>query len=262
MTNLKSPAFFISHGSPMMAVEKSKTAAFLQQLGQSFARPKAIVVFSAHFDLPRDIVITRGRAPKTIHDFYGFPQPLYDIEYNAPGSPELADNIADLFTEHGFSPVLDSEQGWDHGVWVPLRLIYPQADIAVVEVSINSRLGADIHYQYGQILAPLRSDGVMIIGSGSISHNLKEVFNPSPEANSKERVQKFTAWVNAKLSAGDIDALLNYQNQAPELLFNHPTTEHFLPLFAALGSSDRRCVQRIHEDIEYEVLAMDAYQFS
>ncbi|MFT6987676.1 MAG: 4,5-DOPA dioxygenase extradiol [Psychromonas sp.] len=262
MSQIKQPAFFISHGSPMMAVEKSKTVTFLQQLGLSFAKPKAIIVFSAHFDLARDIVITRGSAPKTIHDFYGFPQPLYDIQYNAPGSPELADKIADLFTQHGFSPVLDSQQGWDHGVWIPLRLIYPEADIPVIEVSINSRLGAAINYQYGQILAPLRNEGVMIIGSGSITHNLKEVFNPSLEVNKKERVKNFTAWVNAKLSIGDLNALLNYQNEAPDLLFNHPTAEHFLPLLAALGSSDLRSAKRIHEDIEYDVLAMDAYQFS
>lgn len=262
MSQIKQPAFFISHGSPMMAVEKSKTAIFLQQLGRSFARPKAIIVFSAHFDLARDIVITRGRAPKTIHDFYGFPQPLYHLEYNAPGSPELADKIAALFTHQGLNPILDSKQGWDHGVWIPLMLLYPEADIPVIEVSINSRLGAAINYQYGQILAPLRSEGVMIIGSGSISHNLQEVFNPSRDPTKKERVEKFTAWVNGKLSAGDINALLNYQNEAPELLFNHPTEEHFLPLLAALGSSDLRCVRRIHEDIEYEVLAMDAYQFS
>ncbi|HEY5715229.1 MAG TPA: class III extradiol ring-cleavage dioxygenase [Psychromonas sp.] len=262
MNTVKAPAFFISHGSPMMAVEKSKTSLFLQQLGLSLTRPKAIVVFSAHFDNARDIVISGGQSPNTIHDFYGFPDELYDIEYNAPGSPALADKIAVLFTQQGLNPVVDRERGWDHGVWIPLRLMYPDADIPVVAISINSGLGAKVNYQYGQILAPLREQGVMIIGSGGISHNLREVFSSAPSVNRVARVKTFTTWVKDKLAAADIKALINYQNEAPDVFFNHPTQEHFIPLFAALGSSDFTFAKQIHTDIEYEILAMDAYQFS
>lgn len=261
MSNFKQPALFISHGSPMMAVEKSKTALFLQQLGRRIARPKAIIVFSAHFDKPQDVVITSGQAPETIHDFYGFPSALYDIHYHAPGSPELAEKIAVLFKQQGIKPILDSEQGWDHGVWIPLKLLFPEADIPVVEISINSRLGAAANYRYGQIVSTLREQGVLIIGSGGISHNLSEVFNPNPSADKTKRVLTFTNWVKNKLSTGNIQSLLNYLNEAPHVLFNHPSQEHFLPLFAALGSSDPSAVKRIHKDIEYGVLAMDAYQF-
>ncbi len=261
MSSFKQPALFISHGSPMMAVEKSKTSLFLQQLGRKIPRPKAIIVFSAHFDNPQDIVISSARSPKTIHDFYGFPDALYALHYHAPGSPELAEQVAQLFKQQGITPILDSEQGWDHGVWIPLRLIYPQADIPIVTISINSRLGATANYRYGQIVSELREQGVLIIGSGGISHNLREIFNPSQSAESRARVQSFTHWVKNKLLSGDIKALLNYLNEAPEVLFNHPTQEHFLPLLAALGSSDLSAVKQIHEDSEYGMLALDAYQF-
>ena len=131
----------------------------------------------------------------------------------------------------------------------------------MVEVSINSRLSATVNYQYGQILASLRNEAVLIIGSGGISHNLREVFNSTPSTDRTKRVKIFTNWVKTKLVTGDIKALLNYQNEAPHLLFNHPTQEHFLPLFSALGSSELSFVKQIHKDIEYDVLAMDAYQF-
>lgn len=246
----------------MLALEKSKTSLFLKQLGNQFSRPKAIVVFSAHFDKPEDIIITSGKHPKTIHDFYGFPEPLYNMQYKAPGSPQLAKRIADLFNSQGIKAQLDSQQGWDHGLWIPLQLIYPAADIPVVEISINSRLGSKAHYQYGKVVSELREQQVMIIGSGGISHNLSEVFKPTATNQGTEKVQVFTHWVKDKLIHGDIASLLNYQNEAPQLRFNHPTQEHFMPIFAVLGSSDLQNIEQIHADIEYQVLAMDAYQFS
>jgi 4,5-DOPA dioxygenase extradiol len=261
MISLMQPTFFISHGSPMIGIEKSKTSDFLQQLGKEISRPNAIVVFSAHFDRPQGIVISSGLTPKTIHDFYGFPKALYDIKYNAPGSPLLAQKIMGLFQQAGIQPILDSEQGWDHGVWMPLKLMYPEADIPVVAISINSQLSAKEHYEYGQLLSELRKHNVLIIGSGGISHNLRELSNPNPSANRVVRMELFIAWVHDKLLTGDLKALLNYQDEAPDVSFNHPTVEHFLPLFVALGSGDLSVVKRIHHDIEFDLLALDAYRF-
>jgi 4,5-DOPA dioxygenase extradiol len=257
MTN--QPALFISHGSPMMAIEESKTSRFLQSLGKSLNKPKAIVMFSAHFDLTSDIVITSGENPKTIHDFYGFPAPLYDLQYPAPGLPELAKQIAKRFQDAGLEPKLDTQQGWDHGLWIPLRLMFPLADIPVVQVSINSLLGARHNYEYGKLLASLRDENILIIGSGNVSHNLREFFNPTP--SSEKRVKTFTSWVNNKLSLGQVSALLNYMDEGPDVLFNHPTQEHFLPLIAAMGASETGRGEVIHQDIERGILGMDAYRF-
>lgn len=260
------PTLFISHGSPMMASEISSTSIFLSQLGKELARPKAIVIFSAHFDLAADIVITSGQHPETIHDFYGFPKPFYDIQYKAPGAPLLAQEIASFFQKAGLKPILDSTQGWDHGVWIPLKLMYPKADIPIVQISINSQLGPQRNYLYGQLVSTLKDDNIMIIGSGGISHNLKELFNRKPTENRVAMVTSFTDWVHEKLINKDIDALLNYEKEAPFAHFNHPTKEHFLPLFAALGSSDLSSdltsVQRLHSDVEGDVLSLDTYLFS
>ncbi len=262
MNTARQPTVFVSHGSPMMAVEDSLTARFLTELGKQLDRPKAVIVFSAHFDLVRDIVITAGELPKTIHDFYGFPEPLYQIEYPAHGATTLAKQVADKLKSHGFDPILDPEQGWDHGVWIPLRHMYPDADIPVVQISINSRLGAKVNYQLGQALSAFRDEDVLILGSGGISHNLREVFNPAPDPKGEEKVEAFTEWVNEKISSHDIDALLDYEKQAPYVAFNHPTAEHLMPLFPVLGSSDGYQVgARIHKDTEMRILALDAYMF-
>ncbi|TYK67080.1 DODA-type extradiol aromatic ring-opening family dioxygenase [Colwellia echini] len=255
----KQPALFISHGSPMMAIAESKTSLFLQKLGKSLVRPKAIIMFSAHFDRANDIVITAGENPTTIHDFYGFPAPLYNIQYNAPGSPGLAKKIAKRFEQVGLHPILDEQQGWDHGLWIPLRLMLPTADIPIVQVSINSALGADANYEYGKLMASLRDENILIIGSGNVTHNLAEFSRPS--VGSEKRVKAFTKWVNEKVSSAQIESLIDYMNAAPDALFNHPTQEHFLPFIAALGASETGKGELIHQDIEHGILAMDAYRF-
>jgi len=256
------PALFISHGSPMMAIEQSDTAVFLKGLSTSLAAPKAIVIFSAHFDLPGEVVITSAAAPRTVHDFYGFPETLYQVEYPAPGAPALASQIAHLLADNGLSSRLDEQQGWDHGVWIPMKLIYPEANIPIVEVSINSRLSANTHFQLGRALQSLREQGILILGSGGISHNLNEVFTVTPDNQRVQKVEEFTAWVKEKLHNNGINALLNYQNEAPYARFNHPTQEHFLPLICVLGAHIKeQPINCIHQDSEYEILALDAYRF-
>lgn len=256
------PALFISHGSPMMALEQSATAAFLKGLSANLAPPKAIVIFSAHFDLPGEVVITSAVAPSTVHDFYGFPETLYQVEYPAPGAPALANQIASLLADNAISTRLDEHQGWDHGAWIPMKLIYPEANIPIVEVSINSRLSAKTHFQLGRALQSLRKQGILILGSGGISHNLRELFTASPDNQRVQKVESFTAWVKEKLHHKDIKSLLNYQNEAPYARFNHPTQEHFLPLICVLGAHIKeQPISCIHQDSEYEILALDAYLF-
>ena len=255
------PSLFISHGSPMMAIQESKTALFLKKLGRSLHKPSAIIIFSAHFDLTQDIVITAGEKPETIHDFFGFPAQLYNINYPALGSPSLAKKIAQRFRDNGLTVTLDKQRGWDHGVWVPLKLMFPEANIPIVQISINSHLGARRNYQYGQLIASFKQENILVIGSGNISHNLQELFNSTPTKNRSTMIKMFIDWINDKLSAKDIDSLLNYINEAPYVLFNHPSQEHFLPFMAALGSGDIKQAKQIHQDIENEVLAMDAYRF-
>ncbi|MBU2870384.1 class III extradiol ring-cleavage dioxygenase [Colwellia sp. E2M01] len=255
----KQPALFISHGSPMMAIVESKTSRFLQKLGKSLTIPKAIVVFSAHFERDNDIVITAGETPKTIHDFYGFPAPLYNIQYNAPGSPELAKKIAERFEQFGLHPMLDEQQGWDHGLWIPLQLMFPAADIPIVQISINSSLGARVNYEYGKLIASLRDENILIIGSGNVTHNLAEFAKPT--VGSEKRVKSFTEWVNEMVSGAQTESLLNYMNTAPNALFNHPTQEHFLPIIAVMGASETGKGELIHQDIEHGILAMNAYRF-
>ncbi|MBB1437786.1 dioxygenase [Shewanella sp. SG41-4] len=253
---------FISHGSPMMAVENSKTSRFLQQLGRQLPTPKAIVVFSAHLDVTDDVVITAGAQPQTVHDFYRFPDELYQIHYPAPGEPALAQQIANMFIHAGIKVNLDPTHGWDHGVWIPLRLMYPQANIPIVQISINTRVGAAQNYRYGQLLTSLKHDNILILGSGGISHNLGEVFRQPKTPNGVNMMNQFITWVEEKLLSNDTESLLNYLQLAPFAKFNHPTQEHFLPLIAVLGASDRGITQKIHQDVEYELLALDAYSFN
>jgi len=261
MSITKQPTFFLSHGSPMMAVENSPTSQFIKNLSNTIEKPKAIIVFSAHFDLQKDIVITSSQAPKTIHDFYGFPQELYDITYSASGEPQLAERIAKQFASHGLQPILSDEQGWDHGVWIPLKLMYPHADIPVVQISINSQLGAEVNYRYGEIISAFRDENILIIGSGGISHNLREVFNPVPDKNRHLKVDTFTDWIKEKIETRDTSAMFNYLTEAPYSQFNHPTQEHFLPLMAAWGASKGISGKQIHKEIEFDILALDSYQF-
>jgi 4,5-DOPA dioxygenase extradiol len=254
------PALFISHGSPMMAIEESATKTFLSNLGNTLPTPKAIVVFSAHFDVNDDVVVTSGDNPATIHDYYGFPEALYALNYSAPGAPKLAQRVVGLLSEGGIKSRLDTHRGWDHGVWIPMKLIFPKANIPIVQISINSQLGPEAHYRLGKCLRVLREQDVLIVGSGGISHNLRELFTKIPDPDRANKVNLFTEWFCKNLHIGNIKSLLNYADEAPYSLFNHPTSEHLLPLFCTLGScTDSESIRRIHQSVESEVLALDAY---
>ncbi len=255
------PSLFLSHGSPMLAVQDSSTGRFLDGLGGHMPRPEAIVVASAHFMAARP-TLTAAASPATVHDFGGFPPALYRITYPAPGSPILARRIADLLDEAGFTAELDATRGLDHGAWVPLHRIYPQADIPVVSVSVDPNATAAWHYRLGQALAGLRRQGVLVIGSGGFSHNLHALDWQHPDAREFDWVHAFTSALRSRIEAGDIAGALDWQS-LPEARRNHPTPEHLYPLYVAWGAAgtDTTAGSLLHRDVELGGLALDAYAF-
>lgn len=259
MTSL--PAIFVSHGSPMLVLDDVPARDFLAGLGATLPRPRAIVVVSAHYETEGVRVVTDAR-PRVIHDFHGFPKALYEMRYDAPGDPELAAHIIARLTDAGLEAQGDDRWGFDHGVWVPLMLMYPEADIPVVAVSIDTAAGPEHHRRLGAALAPLREDDVLILGSGSLTHNLGELQRDGSEAlGAADWVTRFVDWTADAIREGRTDDLLQYRRRAPDAARNHPTEEHFLPIFAALGAGGEGKGRRLHASTTFSVLAMDAYAF-
>ncbi len=253
MSQQKFPSLFVSHGSPMLAVDATQLAhGFLRNLGDTLPRPESILVISAHWETsaPR---VTGAVHLDTIHDFYGFPAPLYELRYPAPGSHDLAKKVAHLL---GPTAGVDLVRGLDHGAWVPLLLMYPQHDIPVLQLSLQTSLGPAYHLKIGEALNPLREQGVLIIGSGGATHNLREYFHP---AGDQQPYEDFAVWLHEVLTHRDGEALLDYRRRAPQAARNHPTEEHFLPLFVALGAGGSQA-KRLHHSFD-RTLCMDAWEF-
>ena len=257
----RQPALFVSHGSPTMPLEKSAANDFLRGLGVALGRPEAILMVSAHWDTERPAV-SGAKRPQTIHDFYGFPPELYRLEYPAPGAPKLAERVARLLGEQGIPADIDPERGLDHGAWTPLILAYPKADIPVAQFSIQSHLGPAHHLRLGEALRPLRDEGVLVIASGGATHNLRELSrqrgNPVPQGWTVE----FNEWLADAVKSHRTGDLIAYRDHAPQAVRNHPTDEHLIPLFVALGAGDPGgTTQRLHSSIDSGVISMDAYRF-
>ena len=258
------PAFFVSHGAPTLAIEPSPARDFLVALGRALeseiGRPKAVLVFSAHWETS---VPTVGMAasPPTIHDFGGFPEELYRLRYPAPGAVEAAGAAIELFAAAGMTAAAADSRGLDHGAWVPLRLLFPDAEVPVVQISVQPELGPRHAYRVGDALRPLRERGVLILGSGSITHNLRELSaRPLDEA---PHVTEFVEWINEQVERRDTEALLDYRRRAPNAVRNHPTEEHLLPFFTMLGAAaPGGLVRRIHRSTTFGSLRMDAYEAS
>ena len=256
----KLPALFISHGAPKLVITPGAARDFLGTLGQALPRPDAILAVSAHWETAQP-TLGSSMTPPTIHDFRGFPREMYEITYPAIGSPVLANRAVGLLDAAGFKAREDSARGLDHGAWVPLALMYPDARIPVSQLSIQTEHGADYHYRLGQVLEPLRSEGVLILASGSATHNLGELRWDAPE-DAPAWVLEFREWLASNTESGNAAALLNYRAQAPNAVRNHPTEEHLLPFFVALGAGSIPAhAKRIHASTTYGVLAMDAYRF-
>jgi 4,5-DOPA dioxygenase extradiol len=256
------PSFYISHGSPMLALDAGKTGLAWQALVADLPKPKAILMVSAHWGSLQPAVGAASQ-PETIHDFGGFPEALFDLQYPAPGAPWLAEKVAAVLEDAGLPVAIHPSRGLDHGAWVPLRVMYPDADVPVVQLSIQPRQGPEHHYRLGQALAGLQQEGVMIIGSGSLTHNLYEVMGDITEGDPRvpAYVPAFQAWMNEKLLANEINALLDYRRQAPDASRAHPTDEHLLPIFVVLGVAQGEKVERSHSGITGGVLAMDVYRW-
>jgi len=260
-------SLFVSHGSPMMALELSPARDFLAGLGARLPHPRAILVVSAHHDAAYQgglATVTASPAPSTIHDFGGFPDELFAMRYPAPGDPALAERVVALLAGHDLTVTADPERGFDHGAWVPLSLVYPDADVPVVQLSIASNASPEWHYALGQALAPLRDEGVLILGSGSITHNLRAYFTTRPpiEAPAPSWVSDFTDWIAERMAAGAVDDILHAVERAPHGRDNHPTPDHILPLFVAMGAGGTPlAAERLHTSTTYAVLTMDVYAF-
>lgn len=259
--NERLPTIFLSHGSPMMAIEDSPAGRFLDGLGTALPRPRAIVVASAHFLADRPTLGAHAH-PHTVHDFGGFPGPLYQLGYPAPGSPELAEAIATRLAQADLAGKIRPGHGLDHGVWVPLRRMYPGADIPVVPLSVNPLADAAEHLAVGRALAGLRSEGILVIGSGGFVHNLGDLDWHHKDAPLAAWAAEFSSWMHDKLSLHDWPALLSWQDLAPHAHRAHPTVEHLMPLFVALGAAGAvPDVEVLHRSHELGTLALDAFAF-
>lgn len=257
------PSLFLSHGAPTLPLTDSPARTFLAGLGDRLPRPNAILVISAHWETARPLV-NAVVSNETIHDFYGFPRALYEMRYPAPGDPALAGRVAQLLQQFGLPCATDQGRGLDHGAWVPLLLMYPQADIPVLQLSVQPELGPKHHLAMGRALAQLRDEGILVIGSGSFTHNLAELRMRSAGLDDPAPpwVDAFADWVTDALRDGRVGDMLDYRRLAPFARNNHPSEEHFLPLFAALGAAgDNARAERLHSSATYSVLRMDVFAF-
>ncbi|MDI3355865.1 dioxygenase [Pseudomonas sp. UYIF39] len=252
------PSLYISHGSPMLALEPGASGPALARLAAELPKPKAIVIVSAHWE-SNELLVSGNPQPETWHDFGGFPQALFDVQYPAPGNPQLAAEVVELLKSDGLPARIDAKRPFDHGVWVPLSLMYPHADIPVVQVSLPTRGGPALQTRVGHALTSLREHGVLLIGSGSITHNLRELDWHAGTERVEPWAQTFRDWMIEKLAANDETALHDYRQQAPNAVRNHPSDEHLLPLYFARGAGGHFSVT--HKGFTMGALGMDIYRF-
>ena len=244
----------------MHALQPGAAGEAWQALGRRLGKPRAIVTASAHWETNLPMLTGSGK-PETIHDFYNFPEPLYRIRYPAAGAPQVAQRAQGLLKAAGFTAAIDGTRGLDHGAWSPLLYMYPDADVPVVQLAVQPALGTRHHLSMGRALRPLAEDGVLLMGSGHMTHNLRDwargTGQPAPYA------RHFQEWVREKIEAHDYDSLVEYRSLSPDGARSHPTDEHFLPLFVALGAApEGGRPERVYDAIDSGVLAMDAYVFN
>lgn len=263
------PALFLSHGSPMTALEPREAGAFMQRLGPAitrhFGRPRAILAISAH-SLTREPVLLAAPHHEAVYDFGNFDDRLFTLRYDVPGAPALAERVAALLKAAGLPAHVAAEGGLDHGIWTPLRYAFPDADIPVLPLAWPPHWTPAQLFALGRALAPLAVEGVLIVGSGSITHNLRRVFaggmRPAPDQPATPESTAFRDWFAARTASGDWPALRDWRRQAPHAALMHPTDEHLLPFFVAAGAGGEGApAQRIHASLTYGDLGMDAYAF-
>lgn len=259
-TGARMPAWFLAHGSPLLAVEQDDFTAALRREAAALPRPRAIVVVSAHWEFRGSVRVTSADRPPLIYDFSGFPPELYDVRYPCPGDPTLAAEIVTMLLDAGVTAAADPRRGIDHGAWVPLVHAFPKADIPVVEVALPVPRSPDDVVRMGKALAPLRGRGILLIGSGGLVHNLRRVRFEDKAAPVEEWAKKFDEWVRDRIRALDIPGLAAYGARAPHADLAVPTTEHFDPALFVLGAGaagDR--VRDLFEGFHYGNLSMRSF---
>lgn len=256
------PSVFVSHGAPTLPLDDCPARQFLKGLGAALPRPRAVLAVSAHWDTEKPTV-NRVSVNDTIHDFTGFPDALYKMRYPAHGSRALVTRTQQVLGDAGFKVQVDYSRGLDHGAWVPLMLMYPEADVPVVQLSVQCDLGPDHHVKLGRALAPLRSEEVLVLGTGGFVHNLRTMDRGRLDGPEPPWVREFSDWVHAALSEGRTADLTQYLKLAPHAAMAHPEEEHFLPLFVALGAGGPTAkAKRLHQSTTFGSLRMDAYAFT
>lgn len=260
---MKLPTLFVPHGAPTFALQPGPAGAALARIAAGLPRPRAVVIVSPHWETAAPEVGSGDRL-ETVHDFFGFAPELYEIRYPATGCPEAATEIARALAAAGLPASAAPQQGLDHGAWIPLRLMYPEADVPVVPLSLQSHLGVSGAYRLGQALASLAGSGFLVIGSGNVTHNLGDYRGARMNGGQGlDYVRRFPEWLAERLQNHDIAALLDYRRQAPDAVRAHPSDEHLQPLYVALGAAgEGATVERLHHGISDYVLAMDAYAFT
>lgn len=253
------PAIFLSHGSPMLALDAGAAGAFWQRLGRELPRPDAVLAVSAHWTTAEPAVSSTV-ANATIHDFYGFPAPLYQISYPAPGAPDLAKRVAGLLEAARIPVGIDPTRGLDHGAWVPLRTMYPLANMKVAQLSVQPHRDAAWHVALGRALAPLARENVLVLASGGAVHNLREMDRDG--GKTPAWAENFDRWLAETLAKGDESAFIDWTRQAPEPKRAHPTPEHFLPIFVAYGAAgEKPKSQLLFKGFTLGSMSMAAYRF-
>ena len=256
------PSLFVPHGAPTFALRPGAAGAALAQAGAALDRPRAVVVASAHWNTSKPAVGSAPR-PEAIHDFWGFPPELDEIRYPASGCAEASAEVAAALRAAGFEAELDASHGLDHGAWIPMRLMFPDADVPVIPLSIQASAGPAHHLKLGRALAPLASRGFLVLGSGNLTHNLRD-FQLAYRGGGQTPgyVREFSDWVWQRIAARDLQALVHYRRAGPSGARAHPQEDHLLPLFVALGAAGPGFrAERIHAGVDEFVLAMDAFAF-
>lgn len=264
------PPIFVSHGSPMIALEPGVTGAFLGQLGNTIlsrhGRPAAVLALSAHTMARRPVLLAAAQHA-AVHDFGNFDPRLFDLRYDAPGAPALADQVAALLAAAGVAAQVLPQGGLDHGIWTALRYVFPRADVPVLPLTWSPLESPEALFALGQALAPLSHQGVLVLGTGSITHNLQRVFaggRMHDTAGTPEDPDSaaFRRWWAERAAALDWPALFDYRRQAPHAAAMHPTDEHLLPWFIAAGAAGQSTgAERLHDAVTFGCLGMDAYAF-
>jgi 4,5-DOPA dioxygenase extradiol len=258
----EAPSIFVAHGSPMLGLDAGEYGGILRRFGERFPRPAAIVITSAHWEAPWPIRATAAARPPLLYDFGGFPPALYELRYPAPGSPPLAAEVVRLLSEAGVPAQPDPRRGWDHGVWIPLRLLYPAADVPVVEVSLPTPRDPKTVLQMGAALAPLRRRGVLIVGSGGVVHNLGLARLDRPDGPVDAWARRFDEWIRARVDRRELEEIAGYRDRAPHAALAVPASEHFDPLLFALGAAgESDATEEVASGFQYSNLSLTSLAF-